>query len=98
MIRVYGYSDDLVEIENSTYEEDEIGCYGRDVLLYFVDGTVIRVHYGKPGLGIWKITVQEQGSAPQILTECEDADADIYSDIFEISAEIWKHEMREQDG
>lgn len=97
MVKVYGCSDDLVEIEGSTCEEDGIGCYDRDVLIYFVDGTVIRVHYGKPGLGIWKITVEEQGSAPQILTECEDEDADIYSDIFEISAEIRKLEVREQE-
>ena len=97
MVKVYGCSDDLVEIEGSTYKEDEIGCYDRDVLLYFVDGTVIRAHYGKPGLGVWKITVQERGSAPQILTECEDEDADIYSDIFEISAEIRKHEVVEQE-
>ena len=44
MVKVYGCSDDLVEIEGSTCEEDEIGCYDRDVLIYFVDGTVIRVH------------------------------------------------------
>ena len=97
MVKVYGCSDDLVEIEGSTCEEDGIGCYDRDVLIYFVDGTVIRVHYGKPGLGVWKITVEEQGSAPHILSECEDEDADIYSDIFEISAEIRKLEVREQE-
>lgn len=97
MVKVYGCSDDLVEIEGSTYEEDEIGCYDRDVLIYFTDGTVIRVHYGKPDLGVWKITVEERGSAPQILTECVDEDADIYSDMFEISAEIRKHEVREQE-
>ena len=66
-------------------------------MIYFVDGTVIRVHYGKSGLGVWKITVEKQGSAPQILTECEDEDADIYSDMFEISAEIRKHEVRERE-
>ena len=97
MVKAYGCSDDLVEIEGSTYEEDESGCYDRDVLIYFVERTVIRVHYGKPGLGVWKSTVEEQGRAPQILTECEDEDADIYSDIFEISAEIRKLEAREQE-
>ena len=44
MVKVYGCSDDLVEIEGSTCEEDEIGCYDRDVLIYFVDGTVIRAN------------------------------------------------------
>lgn len=93
MVKVYGASDDLVEIEASTYEEDEIGCYNKDVRLFFTDGTVIRVHYGKPDLAVWQIKVEEKGSALQILTECEDEDADIYSDIFEIDAEVRSHEV-----
>ena len=44
----------------------------RDVLIDFVDGTRIRVHYGKPGLGVWAIMVEKQGTAPQILTECSE--------------------------
>ena len=31
MVKVYGVSDDLVEIEGSSYWEDEIGCYDKDV-------------------------------------------------------------------
>ena len=31
MAKIYGASDDLVEIENSQYKEDEIGCYNSDV-------------------------------------------------------------------
>lgn len=27
MVKVYGVSDDLVEIEGSSYWNDEIGCY-----------------------------------------------------------------------
>lgn len=93
MIKVYGCSDDLVEIEGSTYEEDEIGCYDRDVLIDFVDGTKIRVHYGKPDLAVWAITVEQRGTAPQILTKCEDEEADIYSDVFEIDAEVQRHKV-----
>lgn len=29
-IKIYGRSDDLVEIENSQYKEDEIDCYNKD--------------------------------------------------------------------
>nr|DAD97014.1 MAG TPA: hypothetical protein [Myoviridae sp. ctr0w28] len=96
MVKVYGASDDLVEIEGSTYEDDEIGCWDRDVLIDFVDGTRIRVHYGKPGLGVWAIMVEKQGTAPQILTECSDEDADIYSDVFEIDAEVRRHKVVEE--
>lgn len=98
MIKVYGCSDDLVEIEGSTYEEDEIGCYDRDVLIDFVDGTRIRIHYGKPGLGVWAIAVQKRGTARQTLTECEDEDADLYSDVFEIESEVRRHKVVKNDG
>lgn len=98
MIKVYGASDDLVEIEGSTYADDEIGCYDRDVLLEFVDGTTIRCHYGKPDLAVWEITIEKTGSAKQILTACEDDDADIYSDVFEIDAEVRRHKVVKSRG
>lgn len=92
MVKVYGCSDDLVEIENSKYTDDEIGCFESDVIIIFTDGTKIRVRYPKqPGLGVWGINVEIQGTAEQTLTECFDGDADIYSDIFEIDAEVESH-------
>ena len=91
MVKVYGCSDDLVEIENSTYKEDEIGCYDSDVRIRFLDGTVIRVGYSKPNLAVWWIEVEKQGTANQMLTICEDEEADIYSDIFVIDSEIKSH-------
>lgn len=97
MVKVYGCSDDLVEIEGSNYREDEIGCYDSDVRLRFEDGTIIRIGYSKPDLGIWYIVVEKQGTAPQKLTECFNEDADIYSDIFEIEAEIRSHRLIKQN-
>lgn len=91
MVKIYGASDDLVEIEGSQYKEDEIGCYDRDVRITFEDGTIIRVGYSKPGMGIWWIKKEIQGPANQRLTICEDEDAEIYSDIFEIESEILMH-------
>ena len=82
MVKVYGASDDLVEIENSKYKEDEIGCYDHDVRIRFFDGTVIRVGYPKDGLAIWWVEIAKQGTAEQKLTICDDEDARIYSDIF----------------
>lgn len=93
MVKVYGVSDDLVEIENSTYKEDEIGCYDSDVRIRFLDGTIIRVGYSKPNLAVWWIEIEKQGTASQKLTICEDEEAKIYSDIFEIDSEIKSHRV-----
>ena len=96
MVKVYGASDDLVEIENSKYKEDEIGCYDHDVRIRFFDGTVIRVGYPKDGLAIWWIEIEKQGTAENKLTICNDEDARIYSDIFEIDSEIKSHSVIKQ--
>lgn len=88
MIKVYGASDDLVEIEGSTYKEDEIGCFDKEVRIRFLDGTVIRVGYPKHDAGIWWIKVERKGWAKQRLDVCDDEDALIYSDVFYIDSEI----------
>lgn len=93
MVKIYGYSDDLVEIENSSYEEDEIGCYNSVVRLCFTDDTIIRVGYSKENLAVWWIEVEKQGTADQRLEICTDEEAEIYSDIFYIDAEIKSHEV-----
>ena len=93
IVKVYGESDDLVEIEGSQYENDEIGCYKSEVRIWFTDGTVIRIGYSKPYIGVWYINVEEVGIAYQNLTVCEDENAYPYSDIFDIDAEILKHEV-----
>ena len=96
MIKVYGCSDDLVEIEGNF--NDEIGCYNRNVRIAFRDGTKILVGYGKPGLVVWRIEVERQGTAPQKLTVCEDEDAEIYSDIFEIDSPILGWVILKKEG
>lgn len=96
MVKVYGASDDLVEIENSKYKEDEIGCFDHDVRIRFLDGTVIRVGYPKDRLAIWWIEIEKQGTAEHKLTICDDEDARIYSDIFEIDSEIESHSVIKQ--
>ena len=99
MVKVYGYSDDLVEIEKidgGKYEYDEIGCYEKNVRLRFADGTVIIIGYCKPNLGVWWIKVEQKGTANQRLTICEDEDADPYSDVFEIDADVAGYEVVDQ--
>jgi hypothetical protein len=90
-VKVYGASDDLVEIEGSEYKEDEIGCFEHDVRITFADGTVIRVGYPKDGMAVWWIKKEIQGPANQRLIICNDEDADIYSDIFYIESDVIAH-------
>lgn len=82
--RVYGQSDDLIEVEGPLFS-DEFGAYdkGRDV--HLSDGSVLSVVYGKMvgGVeeGIWSIKLVKQGSAFLRIEECFDADAKLYSDV-----------------
>ncbi|MFR4088470.1 MAG: hypothetical protein ACLT1A_11555 [Dysosmobacter sp.] len=71
MARIYGASDDLLEIEDSDFEEDEISCYNQDVRLRFEDGMVARFHYPKAeDLGVWGCEIESAGSAGYSLSEC----------------------------
>lgn len=96
MVKIYGASDDLVEIEGSQYEFDEIGCYGADVRITFTDGTIILVGYAKADLDAWWIKVEKTGTAEQRLVECLDDTDDPYSDVFFIRAEVLTHEVIEK--
>lgn len=84
MLRVYGASDDLIEVEGDI--EGEVGCYGTDeqdngVLLVFSDGTMLEIKYGKSKLAIWEIKLIRKGELFLIIEPCTDEDADIHSDI-----------------
>lgn len=93
MAKVFGYSDDVVEIEHLEGGCTEVDCYDRDVQIHFEDGTVITIGYGKEGKGIWWIRVDQTGTACHELTICNDEDAAIYSDILEIEAEVAHWEL-----
>lgn len=94
MPRIYGASDDLLEIEDSDFEEDEIGCYGQDVRIRFEDGMAARFHYPKAeNLGVWGCEVEEPGTAGYRLTECWDEDAAVYSDVLETDADVEEVEL-----
>lgn len=91
MVRIYGSSDDLLEIEGSEYYENEIGCCDSDVVVEFYDGTIIRCGYAKPDLAVWYINVVKEGTAPRDLLVCENENADPYSDVFTIASEVKSH-------
>lgn len=97
MIKVYGCSDDLVEVDGADYPYDEIGCYDMDVILWFDDGTTIKIGYPKKDVAVWWIKVLKQGTGEQTLTICEDEDANIYSDIFEIDANLVLVQKRKKE-
>lgn len=95
-VKIYGCSDDLVEIENSQYKENEIGCYDSDVRIVFTDGTQIRIGYPKEGKAIWWIEIEKCGTALYELHGCDDEDATPYSDVFLINAEVKRHSVINQ--
>lgn len=81
--KVYGASDDLVEVEGDIdgevckYETDDTD---RGVLLVFSDGTLLDVKYGKSDLGLWGITLIKKGDLFDKIEPATDED-DNYSDI-----------------
>lgn len=82
--RIYGCSDDLIEFEGDF--SGEVGCYGTDdqehgVLVVVSDGTLLEVKYGKGGNGVWGITLIKKGVHYLNIEQCDDEDAEIYSDI-----------------
>lgn len=97
MIKVYGYSDDILVMDGAPYPADEISCFDSTVEVRFSDGTRIEAGYSKPDKAVWWIKILEKGTALQILTECDDENAEIYSDIFEIDADYVWHEVKEQE-
>lgn len=82
-LRVYGCSDDLIELEGDI--RDEAGYYGSDkdepAFLFLSDGTVLAIWYGKDDRGIWAIEVRERGTLFERLDPCTDEDATPYSDV-----------------
>lgn len=83
MTKIYGYSDDNIELKGDI--NDEIGCYNEIVTLFFSDGTAARFEYPKaPNLGVWACTVINKGLGFVSLDICTDEDADPYSDVLTV--------------
>ena len=97
--RIYGCSDDLIEFEGDF--EGEVGCYATDesecgVLVVVSDGTLLEVKYGKNGEGIWEIKLIKKGASFLNIEQCDDEEADIYSDIANFSDGItWAYAAKE---
>lgn len=70
IVKIYGASDDLIELDGDIYEEFE-ASEGGD-LLAFSEGTVLRIRYD--GDGIWRITPVTKGSAALVVEQCPATD------------------------
>lgn len=77
MIKVSGYSDDIVVISGLGVLDDEIGSFEQDTVIRFGDGTVLRMTYD----GAWKAVVEHEGNAPYMIHSLL-KDDDYYSDEF----------------
>lgn len=61
MIKVSGYSDDIILFEGDI--DDEIGSYDQVKYIGFSDGTLLKGYYGNGG--IWNFDVLHEGSSYQ---------------------------------
>lgn len=82
--KVYGCSDDLIELEGDV--RGEVGQYGTDeaekgVLVLLSDGTILEVKYGKGGQAIWGVTLMQKGELFDRIDPCMAEDGTPYSDI-----------------
>ena len=59
-IKIYGASDDLLEIEGDIEEEFNVNCR-EDIYLGVSDGTLFHINYDDNG--IWRINLLRAGSA-----------------------------------
>lgn len=83
--KVYGVSDDLVELEGDV--DGEVACYGTDdrghgVLVMFSDATVLEVKYGKNYDAVWEVKCLKKGTLFLRIDPCDgDGDTDQDSDV-----------------
>jgi len=78
-LRIYGASDDLIEIDGAIREE--FGAYDSDaVLIGISDGTLLRVRYDEDGDGTWRIRRVRPGSGELTITASEDREEGSYTD------------------
>lgn len=95
-IKVYGYSDDLIEFESDSGsipyfkgKAQEIDTWEQALRITFTDGTKVVVQYGKEGLGgIWDIIIEKIGTTPSIqIDRCFNNEKSEYSDILIIEVD-----------
>jgi hypothetical protein len=87
MLKIYGASDDLIEIEGDIREEFDPSDADEPSLLAFSDGTLLQIQYGAGDLGFWRIHPVVYGSASCSKVEATNEE-DNYSDIVTLDGDI----------
>ena len=82
-VKVYGYSDDLIEVEGAVREEFDASGDG-PYYLAFSDGTMLSVKYDRDGM--WRIHQIHHGGAAYEKQEGTNPDDD-YSDVVTLTAD-----------
>jgi hypothetical protein len=82
MIKVYGSSDDLIEVEGDIEEEFTLSEYDEN-LLAFSNGVVLRIKYNDSG--IWRISPV---TGNMVIHMAPEDDEDNYSDVAIIEDDI----------
>jgi len=87
MIKIYGASDDLIEIEGDIREEFYLKSDEDGDFLAFSDGTILHIQYTNEGL--WRITPIFKGKAKYKKEyEAVSGDDEEYSDIVVLEEDI----------
>jgi hypothetical protein len=85
MLKVYGQSDDLIEVEGDIREEFNPDYDDPKLLVATSNGVVMRIFYDDDG--IWRITILK-GHDKVKLTQCKGDDDEDYSDIAVIEDDV----------
>lgn len=84
MLKIYGSSDDCIEIEGDINDEF-YAVNDEPTLLGFSDGTVLEIEYNSDG--IWRIAPVYKGSATYNKEfEATNSDSDDYSDVVTLTS------------
>jgi hypothetical protein len=85
-LKIYGASDDLIEVEGDIREEFNPQSDGPS-LLALSDGTLLQIQYGAGNKAFWRIQPLIYGSARYSKIEATDEDEN-YSDVVTLEGEI----------
>lgn len=78
--KVYGHSDDCIEIDGDVHGECYLGKSGRSRLI-FDDGTELKISYGLGGGATWDIVLLKAGPLFDRIDKCPDPTGDtVYTD------------------
>lgn len=86
MIKIYGSSDDLIEIEGDIREESNWFADEDRSWIALSDGTLLQVEYSS--LGIWRFEIVELCHAIVTTDRNPETDDERYSDVVSIAGDI----------